>query len=943
MTDSERSVQHATQAFRVRIGAAPATVTTDLPFTFPEQRVTGRAGGLTSFRLQAASNGTSPYTYELGTGTVQPAVFVDAIGAFSSRALSGTVNLARVKAIAARGTHAKALTTNSSGNTVVCDINLSTGALSNPVVVSIPFTDIHDIGVSPDGEVWFLTYDLSYHNSIREWVYTLYLQKGASGTRRTIGGWTIDQRARPAVYGSLAVRDNTTASVYGRRRNSGQLYIVDITTGTATESFAALRQNLSTLKIAYSELDHRVYSYSSGVFYAHSGRTEGANVLLTAFTIAGNMLYGVRNSRLYTAPLFGTYDTSTLPDIITVAPTTQTNRARWGNRWWRRGVSGSLSGTLDSNILAITSKHIAFKTTTPSGKRPAAVVVHGIRHVLNTTVTSRVGGLVAGSYNTKAFQIDLLDQASWGDVIIVYEDGTASAMRQAVAGRRETFENSQLPQGISFSPTTRTIEVSSSVAAGEYMLAARATDSASPAHTAVALVTITLTPAPVLVLPAISDVAFTAGTAAYTQVLPVAAGGDGTTIDYIADIPNTNNGKITFNSATRTLTVAADTAAGTYSVSYEASDANNTATRTFNIVVSYNITLATPNAITVADDASRNVVLPAASGATIGVSYKLEQVHQGTPRNLANLNGVGFTASTRTVEVDGPTSTPGTYTLRYTAAVGGVSVFKDFTLTITGATQLALPTVDNKTLVNNNVTNFVLPAATGGDLTPTQYSVTHDMGANASFNAGTRTLQILAGIPTGVYNVTYRARDNAYNVTRTFTVTVDSPPLAYPTTSYTRVGGTVHSIVIPAATGGTLPYRYTIASLPSGFTFNTTTRELRIANDASVGTNRLRLTVRDSGAARVKSASFTITVIVTPPLTLGTPQAIRWVKRETDFERQMLAGRGRSATLCVSNGEPANGYDLQPFDQTPYNNTGYSKRFIHAPLPSHGFCSQHTS
>ena len=532
-------------------------------------------------------------------------------------------------------------------------MNLSTGVVASAGAINFSTGAILDIGLSPDGEVWFLYTTQVGRSSGNLPINDVFVQKGATGTATRVATRQIH-----VTRGSLAVVDNTYAFVRvqtGLDSVSDPIYSllrVNITRGTSTSQTSPNQVGLGVYALTYNAVDGKLYRAFSGQLSVATPTAQPVFSVLQSIpseaydTVAadGADFYYLDGKALRKATALGPYPSATLPDITTAAPATQTSIARWGARWWRRGVSGSLSGTLDSNILAITSKHIAFATATPSTKRPAVVLIDGVRHNLGAAVTARIGGVVTGSYNTKAFTTDLPDTARWDNILIIYEDGTASAMRQAVAGRRETFDSTVLPQGISFSPAARTIEIASNAQAGEHKLAARATDSASPANSTVALVTLTLTEPPTLTLPAVSNIAFVGGNAAHTQVLPEATGGDGTGIDYICDIPNTNNGNITFNSATRTLTVSPNTAAGTYTVTYEASDDNNTATQTFTITVTYNLSLTDPEDLVVHEDATRNIVLPAATGAS-AFTYSLVSVTNGVPQqNTADAPGIGFAA-----------------------------------------------------------------------------------------------------------------------------------------------------------------------------------------------------------------------------------------------------------------------------------------------------------
>ena len=109
-TDSESPTQSAVQAFRVLIGAEEQGFTSTVPLTYDEQefnRIQGQAG---TVQLAAARGGTSPYSYELGSGTATPGQPVQALGARTNlRAITGiTDSRAEIVDMAKHGTHNEA-------------------------------------------------------------------------------------------------------------------------------------------------------------------------------------------------------------------------------------------------------------------------------------------------------------------------------------------------------------------------------------------------------------------------------------------------------------------------------------------------------------------------------------------------------------------------------------------------------------------------------------------------------------------------------------------------------------------------------------------------------------------------------------------------------------------------------------------------------------------
>ena len=158
--------------------------------------------------------------------------------------------------------------------------------------------------------------------------------------------------------------------------------------------------------------------------------------------------------------------------------------------------------------------------------------------------------------------------------------------------------------------------------------------------------------------------------------------------------------------------------------------------------------------------------------------------------------------------------------------------------------------------------DLTLPAANGGT-GPYAYTLA-PLPAGLSFDESTRTL---SGTPTapGVTRVTYGATDGANppaTVTRTFTMRIkrkrsSSVTLSTPARLVYEVGDTV-DLTLPAATGGTGPYTYTLAplgadwsfphdgsSLPAGLSFDGSTRRLS-GTPTAPGLSQLRYGARDA-------------------------------------------------------------------------------------------------
>ena len=443
----------------------------------------------------------------------------------------------------------------------------------------------------------------------------------------------------------------------------------------------------------------------------------------------------------------------------------------------------------------------------------------------------------------------------------------------------DTFTARGLPTGLTFDATTRTFDISSSLATGSYNIAVKATDSASPAAIAIGRLSLRVQDPAVLALPTITNISYRGGGAALSRRLPAATGGDGTTVRYVADIPNTNNGNITFNSATRTLGVASDTDAGTYSVSYEASDSTSTATRTFNVVVTQPtvLSLTRPTGRAVYNDQDLSVTLPAATGAT-SITYTLLRLSGGRTTSLPS--GISFIAGSRRMTITGSSSVPGTYTLRYTArASDGTTVSRDFTVTVRSnntPTQLVLPVISNKTATSGFASSFVLPEATGGDGTTITYTadIPNTARGHITFSGSSRRLSIASTTPPGTYDIDYEAEDNSYTATRSFNVVVslsaNRPIMNYSnqpvTLTLPETGSVTHQLPAPTGRNIQAPYTFSLASAITGVTLSSTGL-ITALSTTTPGTYTRTMTVQATPSFanfNAPSLNVTLTLVIAP-------------------------------------------------------------------------------
>ena len=309
-----------------------------------------------------------------------------------------------------------------------------------------------------------------------------------------------------------------------------------------------------------------------------------------------------------------------------------------------------------------------------------------------------------------------------------------------------------------------------------------------------------------VVLPTTADQTATVGDA-FSLTLPEATAGT-SPYDYAATgLPP----GLAFNSTSRVIS-GTPTTAGTYSVAYSVEDdAGETDSDTFDIVVS---AAADPLALPGTADQTATVgvafsiTLPEATGGATPYAYTATLLPAGLSFNASSrvLSGTPTTAQSRNV--------------RYRVTDDdGTRVTDRFIITVSAApvVPVVLPTTADQTATVGNAFSLTLPAATEGT-TPYVYTAT-GLPPGVNFNA---TSRVLSGTPTaaGTYTVTYEVTDDAAETASdTFDIVVAAAgqPLALPgTADQVATVGDAFTLTLPAATGGSTPYSYTVTGQPGG-------------------------------------------------------------------------------------------------------------------------------
>ena len=211
-----------------------------------------------------------------------------------------------------------------------------------------------------------------------------------------------------------------------------------------------------------------------------------------------------------------------------------------------------------------------------------------------------------------------------------------------------SYTASGLPDGLSFTAATRIIS-GTPTTAGTATVSYTVTDADGDTANDTFDIVVSADLAPSLT--ATVDQTAMVGTA-FSLTLPAGTGGDGTLSYTASGLPD----GLSFTASTRTIE-GTPTTAGTVTVTYTVTDADgDTATDSFDIVVSADLAPSLPATVdqTAMVGTAFSLTLPAGTGGNGTLSYTVSALP----------DGLSFTASTRTIE--GTPTTAGTVTVTYT-------------------------------------------------------------------------------------------------------------------------------------------------------------------------------------------------------------------------------------------------------------------------------------
>ena len=294
-------------------------------------------------------------------------------------------------------------------------------------------------------------------------------------------------------------------------------------------------------------------------------------------------------------------------------------------------------------------------------------------------------------------------------------------------------------------------------------------------------------------------------------------------------------------------------------------------------------------------DIADGIYLPPATGGDAPLTYSLSgDLPDGITFRKIGANH--FLWGTPTV-----TQSETTYTYKVRDANGDEDT-EEFTLTVEEDTTPTLPSISDQTWVNGFAGSVTLPAASSGN-SPLTYSLGGSLPTGMSFNVSTR---VLSGTPSGTQSATtytYKVRDkNADEDTDEFTIAVvaDSDPTLTSVADQSWLKDIEVSLTLPIASGGNSPLTYSVVgSLPTGMSFNASTRVLSGTPSATQSAATYTYKVRDTDGDE-DTDEFTIAVTNSTP-TLSSVADQSWLK-DIEVSLTLPAATGGDTPLTYSLG-----------------------------------------
>jgi hypothetical protein len=202
--------------------------------------------------------------------------------------------------------------------------------------------------------------------------------------------------------------------------------------------------------------------------------------------------------------------------------------------------------------------------------------------------------------------------------------------------------------------------------------------------------------------------------------------------------------------------------------------------------------------------------------------------------------------------------TQGTYPLVITATNTSGTATEDLSLVVNSG--LAITSTSSATATGGKAFSFTVTAT--GTPTPT-LSHTGTLPSGVSFTAGTNGTATLAGTPSasasGVYAITFTAKNSTGTASQAFSLTVDQPPTYSNAATVTETAGTAFAFTVstkgypvPALSAGTLPSGVSFVDNGNG------TGTLAGTTSVAAGTYSVTITAANAGGSANQVIALTV-------------------------------------------------------------------------------------
>ncbi len=422
-----------------------------------------------------------------------------------------------------------------------------------------------------------------------------------------------------------------------------------------------------------------------------------------------------------------------------------------------------------------------------------------------------------------------------------------------------TYSATGLPTGASLDAATGAFSwTPTSGQAGTYMVTLAATDPGGLSASATVTIVIDAVNRPPMI-DAIADVAVGVGNVLTITAHATDPNGDPLTYSADAAGPLPAGASLDASIGVMTWTPTADQV-GTHTIAIAASDGQLTALASFVVTVTA---------------ANRPPVIVSPGDRTINASQLLTLTidatdPDGDPVTLTVSplpTGASFVDTTRTLSWRPVTGQAGVYPLTITASDGKLSTTASFRLTVLAVNRPPVINAIADATASEGRPLTIAISVSDPDGDPVTLSIS-TLPVGALFNAALRTL---TWTPTfgqaGTYPITITASDGTASSMSSFTITVthtNRPPVFAPLPAISIPATRAWSQTISANDPDGNPLTFSATGLPTGATFNATTRTLLWTPSATqAGAYDVSLAVSD-GIATVAS-TLHITVTPTPP------------------------------------------------------------------------------